>query len=197
MDAAVATQGKVVGQQQQQQLVLFGRFMLPDQSEHPCQVVRVSVSGAVFLTNLDVPAGVQIVAYIDQLGRVEAQVADPLDGGFGVRFQMTEARQAKFAERLGWLKDHNEEGSIEQRSHQRFEPTDAASHITLPDGRIYPCEVVDISLTGAAVSTQVMPALGTYIMLGKMRGRVVRYLENGVAIEFAKQLEPGQLTNQL
>ena len=34
-----------------------------------------------------------------------------------------------------------------------------------------------------------MPSLGTYVMLGKMRGRVVRYLENGVAIEFAKPVE--------
>jgi hypothetical protein len=29
-------------------------------------------------------------------------------------------------------------------------------------------------------------------MLGKMRGRVVRYLENGVAIEFVKPLEQAQ-----
>ena len=33
-----------------------------------------------------------------------------------------------------------------------------------------------------------MPALGTFLMVGKMKGRVVRYLENGFAIEFVKQL---------
>ena len=32
-------------------------------------------------------------------------------------------------------------------------------------------------------------SVGTYLMLGKMRGRVVRYLEHGVAIEFVKQLD--------
>jgi hypothetical protein len=54
---------------------------------------------------------------------------------------------------------------------------------------VYPCEVVDVSLSGAAVRTEVIPALGTSILLGKMRGRVVRYLDSGVAIEFTRQVE--------
>ena len=54
---------------------------------------------------------------------------------------------------------------------------------------IYNCEVIDISLSGAAIKTEVMPSVGTFLMLGKMRGRVVRYLEQGVAIEFVKQLD--------
>ncbi len=37
--------------------------------------------------------------------------------------------------------------------------------------------------------------MGTFVMLGKMKGRVVRYLENGVAIEFMKALEKSDLTS--
>jgi hypothetical protein len=59
----------------------------------------------------------------------------------------------------------------------------------LPDGRVYPCEVIDVSISGAAVKAEVLPALGTGLLLGKMHGRVVRYLENGVAIEFANKLD--------
>lgn len=177
--------------------MLFGRFMLPDMSEHPCQVTRATHLGAAFLTELNVPAGVKIVAYIDEIGRVEAQVADPLPGGFGVRFNLTEARQKKFNERLQWLRAKQQDGSIEQRAHNRFEPETSTSHITLPDGRVYPCEVIDISMSGAAVTTEVMPALGTYVMLGKMRGRVVRYIDSGVAIEFAKQIDGVSLTKNL
>lgn len=177
--------------------MLFGRFMLPDMTEHACQVTRATHLGAAFLTELDVPAGVKIVAYIDEIGRIEAQVADALPGGFGVRFDMTEARQKKFNDRLEWLKAKQQDGSLEQREHSRFEPAASSSHITLPDGRVYPCEVVDISLSGAAVTTEVMPALGTYVMLGKMRGRVVRYIDGGIAIEFAKQLDGASLTKNL
>ena len=67
----------------------------------------------------------------------------------------------------------------------------------LPDGREYPCEVVDISLSGAAVKVEVMPAVGTNLLLGKMRGRVVRYLESGIAIEFVKPLDRQQLNDQV
>ena len=188
--SALAQDVRSADEQEQGQVVLFGRFMLPDMSEHPCQVANVNTDRAVFLTNLDVPAGVQVVAYIDELGRIEAQVAEPVPGGFGVNFSLTAARLERFKERLNWLKNKDQDGSIDHRQHTRFEPAEAKSHITLPDGRVYPCEVIDISLSGAAVSTEVMPSLGTYIMLGKMRGRVVRYIESGVAIEFSKQLDP-------
>jgi hypothetical protein len=38
----------------------------------------------------------------------------------------------------------------------------------------------------AAVKVDVMPGLGTYIMLGKMCGRIVRYVDSGIAVEFLK-----------
>ena len=63
------------------------------------------------------------------------------------------------------------------------------THITLPDGRAYACEVLDISLSGAALRIAVLPCLGTCVSLGKMRGRVVRFHECGIAIEFLKLLE--------
>ena len=65
----------------------------------------------------------------------------------------------------------------------------------LPDGRVYPCEVFDISVASAAIKTDVMPGLGTFLMLGRMKGRVIRYLENGVAIEFVKYLDTHQFNN--
>jgi hypothetical protein len=45
--------------------------------------------------------------------------------------------------------------------------------------------VLDVSISGAAVSIDVIPALQTPVLLGKMRGRVVRYLASGIGIEFA------------
>ena len=77
IESALPVDGKIVNEQQQKQVVVFGRFMLPDMSEHPCQVARITTGGAIFLTNVDVPGGVQVVAYVDELGRIEAQVAEP------------------------------------------------------------------------------------------------------------------------
>jgi hypothetical protein len=164
-------------------------------SEHACQVGSLTVETAVFMTNSVPPAGTQIVAYIDELGRVEATVGETVPGGFKVYFALNAARRERFEQRLKWLADRG--GASDQRRHARYEPRDNKSHVTLPDSRVYACEVIDISLSGAAVTTEIMPALGTYLLLGKMRGRVVRYLDNGFAIEFTRQLERNSLVSHV
>lgn len=176
---------------------LFGRFMLPDMSEHPCQVNSISLDGAIFITSHVPPPGVAIVAYLEEVGRIEATSAEPVDNGFRVAFALTGARRDRLQSRLNWLQQKQSPGSEEDRRHTRYEPRDARSQITLSDGREYPCEVIDISLSGAAIKVEVIPAIGTHLLLGKMRGRVVRYLENGIAIEFVKPLERQQLNEQI
>lgn len=188
-----APMGDTEGEQVLQ--TLFGRFMLPDMSEHSCQVQGISIDGAVFITNSVPPAGQPIVAYLEEVGRIEATSAEAVPGGFRVSFSLTGARRDRFETRLKWLLQKERGQSIEDRRHTRYEPRDKTSQITMPDGREYNCEVLDISLSGAAVKVDVMPSLGTYILLGKMRGRVVRYLETGIAIEFVKLLDRNQLTD--
>lgn len=172
---------------------LFGRFMLPDMSEHPCQVIGLTAEGATFLSEHVPPAGLPVVAYLEELGRVEALTADPVDGGFKIQFTLKGARLDKLESRIKWLNQKHKGSEAEGRRHARFEPRDSRSQITLPDGRVYTCEVLDISVSGAGIRVEVMPAIGTYVMLGKMRGRVVRYLEQGLAIEFVSQLDGRQL----
>lgn len=176
---------------------LFGRFMLPDMSEHPCQVTSIGLDGATFASETVATPGQTIVAYLEEIGRVEATAATSIEGGFTVSFALTGARRDRFDQRLRWLQQKELGAGVEERRHTRFEPRDARSQITLPDGREYLCEVVDISLSGAAVKVDVMPSLGTHVLLGKMRGRVVRYLETGIGIEFLKPLDQGQLAAQV
>jgi hypothetical protein len=167
---------------------LYGRYMLPDMSEHPCQVTNLTTTGATFLTDTIPDIGLTIVAYLEELGRIEAVSDKAVPGGFRISFALKGARLEKLESRIKWL-GGGAANSEEGRRHARFEPRDSQSQITLPDGRVYNCEVIDISVSGAGITVDVMPSLGTYVMLGKMRGRVVRYLENGVAIEFAKPVQ--------
>ncbi|MFZ5675958.1 MAG: PilZ domain-containing protein [Pseudomonadota bacterium] len=177
--------------------VLFGRFMLPDMTEYPCQVSELTVDGAIFSTAAAPEAATQIVAYIDEIGRVEGQSADAVPGGFRIIFSHKGQRRERFANRLAGRADKNTTAGTDLRRHARYAPEDGQSYITLPDGRIYPCEILDISLSGAAVKVDVMPSLGTYLMLGKMRGRIVRYIDQGIAIEFLKPLNTAQLAGQV
>lgn len=176
--------------------IIFGRFMLPDMSEHACQVLDIGPLGATFVTATIPTTGVTIVAYLEELGRVEVIATDNLSGGFKVKYAATGTRLERLQQRIEWLQQKTQ-GASESRRHPRFEPKERTSNITLPDGRVYACEVIDISISGAAVKTDVMPALGTFVMLGKMKGCVVRYVETGVAIEFIKQLDRGLMTQQV
>ncbi len=172
--------------------IIFGRFMLPDMTEHACQVVDVTLEGASFLTPDFVGVGQYIVAYLEEIGRIEAVTSQPIPGGFRVNFTLQGARLERLQQRIKFLKERDPSAE-EGRRHARYEPTEKQSQISLPDGRVYNCEVIDISVSGAAIKTEVMPSVGTFVMLGKMRGRVVRYLDQGVAIEFVKQLDRGQM----
>jgi hypothetical protein len=177
--------------------IMFGRFMLPDMSEHPCQVSELTPEGAVFITTTVPEKDAQIVAYLDEIGRVEGASGEVVPGGFRIVFSHTGQRKERFASRLSGRSGKNTTAGTDLRRYARHAPADTQSHITLPDGRVYPCEILDISLSGAAVKVDVMPSLGTHLMLGKMRGRIVRYVESGIAIEFLRPLNTTQISVQI
>jgi hypothetical protein len=175
---------------------LTGRFMLPDTSEHPCKVSQLTIDGAFFTTDSPPPPGLPIVAYIDGIGRIVGTSGPLAADGFSVNFTMTGGRRDRFASRLDSL--NGKEGTAETslRRSVRYQ-VNTSSQLGLPDGRMYACEVLDISLTGAAIKTDVMPSLGTCVMIGKMRGRIVRYTDKGIAIEFVKPLDRDTLAEHL
>jgi hypothetical protein len=177
--------------------IMFGRFMLPDMSEHACQVSELTLDGAIFITTIVPEKDAQIVAYLDEIGRVEGLSGEAVPGGFRVVFSHSGQRKERFATRLSGRTAKNKTAGTDLRRHARHTPNAGRSHITLPDGRIYPCEIIDISLSGAAVKVDVMPSLGTHLMLGKMRGRIIRYLDSGIAIEFLRPLNTTQLSTQI
>ena len=175
---------------------MTGRFMLPDTSEHPCKVSQLTVDSAFFTTQSPPPPGLPIVAYIDGIGRIVGTSGPSASDGFSVNFTMTGSRRDRFASRLDSL--HGKEAAPEAslRRSVRYQ-VNTSSQLGLPDGRMYACEVLDISLTGAAIKTDVMPSLGTCVVIGKMRGRIVRYTDMGIAIEFVKPLDRDTLAEHL
>lgn len=164
--------------------VLFGRFLLPDQSEHACNVINISVEGAEFRCAAMPPFGQIIIAYLEVLGRIECMAKAATAEGFKVEFMLSGARKDRFVSRHTWLTGRHAGQVDEERQFNRRQLDSTHSRITLADGRVYPCEIVDVSLTGAAVSVGIIPAIGSKLYLGKMRGEVVRYLDTGFAIQF-------------
>lgn len=164
---------------------LYGRYMLEDRSEHACQITEMSPGDAVIIAERFGEVGERVVAYIDQIGRIEGVISRILDRGFALALVASERKKDKLAAQLTWLANKHELDLPEDRRHERITPRNPISLLILPDGRQYRCRIIDLSLSGAAIEIDVRPAIGTQITLGTMRGSVVRHLEDGVAIEFA------------
>lgn len=166
-------------------VTLFGRFMLENRQEYPCQVLNMSPGSLAMLTPVSGVVGERVVVYLDHIGRVEGQVLRHIDGGFAMSVNATERKRDKLAARLTWLANRHELNLAEDRRHERITPRNRNAVIKLEDGRVYSAKIIDLSLSGAALELTVKPAIGTVVWLGRMRGRVVRHFEDGVALEFA------------
>ena len=164
---------------------VYGRFMLEDRTEHPCQVVDMSPGNAAFITDHVGEPGEKVIAYIDHIGRVEGVLTRTLQDGFAMTILASDRKKDKLAAQLTWLANKHELDLPEDRRHERVLPQNPMSIMALNDGRQYQCRIVDLSLSGAAVESDAKPALGTPVTLGTMRGQVVRHFDEGVAIEFA------------
>lgn len=164
---------------------LSGRYMLTDKNEYGCFVVDMSPGGVLMNAPQLGEVGEHVIAYIDHIGRVEGKIARKFDGGFAMTIEASMRKRDKLAAQLTWLANRKALNLPEDRRHERILPKNPDSQITLPDGQILRCRLLDLSLSGAAVMLQTKPEIGTQVLLGRIRARVVRHIENGIAVEFA------------
>lgn len=182
------------GQYNRVSVQLHGRMMRADHSEHDC-VTEMMSPGDVTISSRSAPAqGERIVAYLEHIGRVEGRVLEKNSTSFTLSILATERKRDKLAAQLTWLANKHELGLPEDRRHERLAPTSPKSEIKLDDGRRYPCRVIDLSLSGAAIEIDVRPAIGNMISLGQMRGRVVRHFQEGIAMEFLSMYTNEQIS---
>lgn len=170
-----------------------GRFMLEDRSEHACQVIDMSPGNVALRCARMGALGERVIAYLDHIGRIEGIVTRRLEDGFAMTIIASDRKRDKLAAQLTWLANKHELDLPEDRRHERVTPRNPITIVKLPDGRQYQCRIIDLSLSGAAVEIEVRPEDGTPVMLGNMRGTVVRQFDDGVAIEFAALQHPETL----
>jgi hypothetical protein len=162
---------------------LGARFMLDDGTEHQGSVIDVSMGGISFAAKVQPPMGSGIIAYVEELGRVEGTVIRGHSVGFAILLALTPHKRERLEEKLSWRLNGAAKASIEARRHER-ESMSKATMLTRSDGSEMPCKVMDMSLGGVSLETAEWPPIGEEVMVGKMRGRVVRHHETGVGIQF-------------
>jgi hypothetical protein len=163
-----------------------------------CRTTRVSP----FRMIVDVPVvgkvGDTLMSYFQDFGNFEGEISDTMNGGFLLELKMTQAMRARLADKLVWLeKKHKSAEIIDARKDARFVPRSPHSRVTLADGSVYPCFIIDVSLSGIAVSSEIQPPIGTPLAVGACVGRVIRHLPNGFAVKFVKKQDRDELNNLL
>jgi hypothetical protein len=173
---------------QRVRLSLSGRYMLSDHREYPCQTVDMSPGGVCIIAPVIGNIGSRVVIYLDHIGRLEGQIVRHVEGGFAAQLRVPPLKREKLADQLTWLANRHILGLPEDRRHERIEPVSKRAILTLPDGKEITVKIIDISLSGTAISIEAQPAIGTSVMIGRTKGVIIRHFPDGVAIEFLRQI---------
>jgi PilZ domain-containing protein len=169
---------------QRVRLDLQGRFMLTDGQESSCRVTNISPGGMALTASICPEPGERIVAYVDNLGRIEGVVVRQFPVGFAISITSTMHKRDKIAAQLTWLA--NRDILPDQRRHRRIKPKNPLARILLPNGFHVDCRVIDVSQSGAGIASDQRPEIGTLVTVGRTPGRVARHIEGGFAVEFTR-----------
>ena len=166
---------------------LAGRLFTPgDGKEARCTVLNLSPGGAAIACEIVPDQGTAVVLYVDGFGRFEGTVARRDGQNFGVSFVCTSAKRERTAEQLTLFLNKALVDETVLRRHERTHQKGFAK-FTRADGQIVNCEVMDISVGGVSLKSEVRPPLGEFVLIASMAGRVVRHHEHGIGIEFVGQ----------
>jgi hypothetical protein len=156
-----------------------------------CRVVNMSPSAIAVASALEVSVGERATLRLEQFGEFRGAVIRRLRGGFVLKIEQTADESEALAFRINWFDKIKNHDAPERRRAKRVIPRNRHSQLTWPDGRIEACLILDISASGAAVSAQTLPEIGTALALGRLVGRVVRLFKGGFAIQFTEEVRRG------
>lgn len=166
-------------------LCILGRALFESGREYPCRILNISPGGVALRSPSSGEVGEKVVAYVDHFGRLEGRIARSFERGFAMTIDATAGRRDKLADSLTWLANRNVLKLKEDRGYERQAPAKATNiMLKLADGSVHQCRVADVSMSGAAVFTDLRPDIGSSISVGRMHANVVRHFDEGIAVEF-------------
>lgn len=178
-------------------VVLLGRYMLPNRMEYPCQTVDISPGGLHLVAPAKANPGDRVIVYLEHLGRIEGTAVRTTMEGFAMTITATSRKREKFTAQLTWLANRDELGLPEDRRHERIVPRNPRSTLALEDGSEHVVRIIDISLSGAAFSTDQELSINTPVKIGGTAAKIVRRFDGGYAAEFRFPLSADVLDENL
>lgn len=149
-----------------------------------CQTQSISTSAATLTAPAVGGIGEWLTARLEGIGIIRGSIIKHIADGFVFGIVATAARQTHLAKTIDLLRSRAARAPTEQRNYKRFKPIDPRSVLVTPDGHVQRCFVIDMSRSGAAISADFHPEIGSSILIGKLACHVVRQLEIGFAVHF-------------
>jgi hypothetical protein len=183
-------------------LMMDGTYVLPNWYDpqgrlrtFACRATRVSPFRMMVEAPVVGKVGDSLTSYFRDLGHFEGTIRDTTTRGLLLELEMTRSMRARLAEKLIWLEKKTKDpfSISEARQNQRFIPKASQSTLTLADGTVHACHIIDVSISGVAVSAEIQPPTGTPLAIGACVGRVIRHFSNGFAVKFVKEQSRDEL----
>ncbi|WP_022723255.1 PilZ domain-containing protein [Rhodopseudomonas sp. B29] len=152
-----------------------------------CRTSRVSP----FRMIVDVPVvgriGDKVSSYFSDFGKLDGHISDTVAGGFLLELAVTREMRERLSNQLAWLEKRlSDPAVLDARQNARIVPACPHSTLIFGDGSVHACFVIDMSISGVAVSADVQPEIGTPLAVGGCVGRVVRHRPDGFAVKFTE-----------
>ena len=152
-----------------------------------CRAISLSPSVILLAAPTKGDIGERVMVLLHHLGRVQGMVSHNFDQGFAMKIATTKEGRRILAARIAWLEAHKNKKTTDHRTVDRFMPTNTRSKLILANGRVEDCFVLDLSVTGASVSADTIPIVGTSVAVGNVVGHVVRQFVGGFAVQFLER----------
>jgi len=160
-----------------------GRYMLEDKREFPCRTVDFSLFSVSLVAPVRGAIGERIVVYLDYVGRLEGTIIRETTFGFAIALILSPLKREKVADLLTWFVNREILEKADRR-HERIVPALRHSLLSLEPDREHLVRLIDLSVSGAAITSDLDLPLATKVNLGSRAGHIVRHFEGGFAIEF-------------
>jgi hypothetical protein len=160
-----------------------------------CRTSRVSPFRMIVQVPVVGHVGERMTSYFREFGEFEGVISHTMPDSFLVELEMTAARRARLSEQLVWLEKKFKDASVQDaRAEARIIPPTSHSVLILSDGSVHGCFIIDVSSSGAGISAEVQPPIGTPLAVGACVGRVVRVFETGFAVKFVERQDVDDLS---
>jgi hypothetical protein len=179
-------------------VLLLGRYMLESQEEYPCQTVEMSPGDMRLVAPVKAKIGENVVVYLDEIGRFAGVATRQDETGFSMTMRISAAKRDKLADQLTWFANRHRLGVADDRRHERIiVPMMQRAIVRLPNGAEHLVKILDVSVSGVGVETDVRPPFGSEIFIGSRPVIVVRHFEKGIGGQFRQPLTPNELNETI